>query len=416
MNPRAHWVWRRIRRFPWLPALVSLGLVPVGLAGADGPAAPGGPPTKPYTLFLGADLSIEWQGRLCPVQGVQGDAFVINVAGRHTLVSTRETTSLQIKIDSMLKMTTAYATLAGLRAERTYTAENNPLRGERRAIDLANYNASVVDEAAAELRAAQMMVGNAKGEQKDSFGNPTPQPLQDADTEVQFTALASSLQGQYSDLASVPNAAGRQPGDACDALYLSFDLSSRQPLKEPYLVVVVRFRERPDDPKSTRLLVYAQELADVDAKPRTVRVFRGGFPRGYQLVDYRIHVYDRGEEIPTSTAPKQMPMATEEAFQFASADYAARNRNQTLPPAPAKAFWPADLPARLPVMKLDRTLYVKVDRNGGVAGFYDDAGCTRPVNDAELEAVRPDLHFFPALAKGKSIESVVAFNLGQHVE
>ena len=416
MKPSARSVLPGSRPFRWLPAILTFWLLSAPLPGADGPAAPGGPPSKPYTLYLGADLSIEWQGKLCPVQGVQGESFVINAEGKRTLVSTRVAAGLRIKIDSTLKMTTAYATLAGLKAERVYTPANNPVQHERQAIDLANYNASVVDEAAAELRNAEMMAGYAKGEQRDPLGNPTPQPLQDSDTEAQFTALQSSLLAQHSELTSVPDAAARQRADACDALYLSFDLSSRQPLADPYMVAVVRFRENPDNPKSMRALVYAQDLPPVDARPQTVRVFRGGFPPGYQLEDYRIHIYDRGTEIPTSTAPKQVAMTSDDAFEFATADYAVRNRDQTLPPAPAKGFWPPDLSARLSVKKLDRLLYVKVGRDGRVAGFYEDAVCSRAVSDAELEAVRPDLHFFPALAKGKAVESVVAFNLGQRVE
>jgi len=416
MNSVAPSVLPGTLRFRLLSAIVAIGLLSAPLPGADGPAAPGAPPSKPFTRYLGADLSIEWHGKLCPVEGMQDESFVISAEGRHILLSPRETTSLQIKIDSKIKMTTAYATLAGFKAERAYTAANNPLRQEQQAVDLANYDAAAVDEAAAELRAAQTMIGNAKGEQRDSFGNPAPKPLLDSDTEAQSTALQSSLANQSQDLTSVPNAAARTRADGCDALYLSFELSSRQPLTDPYLVAIVRFRAKPGDPKSTRSFVVAQELPPVKAKPRTVRVFRGGFPPGYQLVDFRIHVYDRGNEIPTSAAPKQVTMTSEEAFQAASEDYTVRNRDQTLPPAPARAFWPPDLSARLSVKKLARPLYVKVGRDGRVAGFYEDAVCTRAVSDAELEAVRPDLHFFPALAKGKAVESVVAFNLGQRVE
>ncbi|HTX66639.1 MAG TPA: hypothetical protein VMD31_12775 [Opitutaceae bacterium] len=392
---------------------VTLGFLPAALPGADAAAAPASPPPKPYTLYLGADLSIERDAKTCPVRGVERNAFVIEVDGKRVPVRNAD---LQMRIDSALKLTTAYATLGGIRAERVYTPANNPLRREEQAMDLANYNSSVVDEAADELRYAQMMAAAGKMGASDAAGNSITLPLLDSDSEAQFAALQSSLQAQHSELSSAANMAARTRADTCDALYLSFDLSSRQPLEDPYVVAIVRFRENPDNPKSTRVLVYAQALPAINDKPQTVRFFRGGFPPGYQLVDYQIHLYDHGTEIATSAAAKQLAMTTEEAFQFASADYAARNRNQTLPPAPAKAFWPGDLPARLSVKKLDRTLYVKVDKDGRVAGFFDDAACIRPVNDAELEAVRPELHFFPALAKGKSIESVVAFNLGQHVE
>ncbi len=397
-----------------LPAVVALLFFPAAAPGAD--AAPDRPPSKPYTLYLGADLSIERQGKPWPVEGVQGESFVISAEGKRLLVSPREAPSLRVKVDSVLKMTTAYATLAGLKAERVFTPANSPLRRELQAMDLARYNASAVDQAADELRFAQMMIGNAKGELRDAFGNPTPQPLLDSDTATQFTALQSSLSAQNTDLTSVPNAAGRTAADACDALYLSFDLSSRQPLADPYLIAVVRFRANPDDATSTGLLAFAQELPAVDAKPRRVRLFRGGFPRGYQLEECRIHLYDRGNEIPTSTSLKQTAITADEAFQISIVDYVSQNRDQTRPPAPTRDFWPGDLAARLTAKGLNRPVFVKVGKDGKASGFFDDQGCTRPINDPELEAVRPDLHFYPALAKGKATESVVAFDLGQHVE
>ena len=403
-----------------LPAVVTLLLLPAPLPGAAGPAAAGAPPPKPYTLYVGADLSVEWQGKLWPVRGVQRNSFVIEADGKRLPV---RDTDLKLKIDSTLKMTTAFATIADLKAERAYTPARDPRHHANDAVEMAGDASASVDQAVATLNNMERISGTYNGmvaTWNPLEGPPPPPTVSQADLDSATATLNQNLLGQGSDINSVSSAVAREQvelgRELFDAFALSFEISSRQPLADPYLVVVVRFREKASNPKTARLLVYAQALPPLADKPQAVRLFRGGFPLGYLLEDYQIHVYDHGTEVASSAAPKQLAMTSDEAFQFASADYAVRNRDRTLPPAPAQAFWPPDLSARLSVKKLDRLLYVKVGKDGRVAGFYEDAVCSRTVSDAELEAVRPDLHFFPALAKGKAVESVVAFNLGQRVD
>ncbi|HTX66640.1 MAG TPA: hypothetical protein VMD31_12780 [Opitutaceae bacterium] len=403
-----------------LPAVVTLLFCPALLPGAGEAAGPAPAPAKPYNLFLGADLSVQWQGRLHPVVGVERNTFLVDNGGKPARVAGAD---LQMKIDGALKLTTAFASIANLKAERAYTPANDPRHHATEAMEMAEDAAASTDQAVATLNNMERIAG-AYGGMVATWnpleGAPPPPPVSQNDLDSATAAVAQGALGQGSIINSVPDAISREQTELSrelfDAFRLSFAISSPTPLADPYLVVVVRFREKQADAKTVRLLVYAQVLSPIDAKPQTVRLFRGGFPLGYRLEDYQIHLYDHGTEIATSAAPKWLALTTSEAFQFVVADYASRHRDQTLPPAPTAAFWPRDLGARLSVKKLDRTLYVKVGRDGGVAGFYDDAACTRPVNDTELEAVRPDLHFFPALAKGKSIDSVVAFNLGQHVE
>ncbi len=397
-------------------AMLALGLLPIPLPAAGGAA----PVLKPYMLYMGANLSVEKDGKVWPVQGVQRNSFVIDVDGRRVVVRDSE---LRMKIDNALKLTKGGATIIKLTAERAYTSANDPRHHAREAMMLAGEASDSVDQSVATLNDMQGVDGR---EQQtiahwDPRAGPPPAPTYSAaDLANAAGAVQQSVLAQGSTMNSVPDAIAKEQEELdrqlFDAFRLSFQISSPTPLTDPYLVVVVRFRESPDDAKTTRLLIYAQVLPTINDKPETVRLFRGGFPRGYQLEDYQIHLYEHGTEVATNAAPKHMAMTGDEAFQYSLIDYEIRNREQTKPPAPAKAYWPADLADRLPEAKLDRTVYVKVGRDGRVAGFYENAACSRPVSDAALEAVRSDLHFYPALAKGKAVESVVAFNLGQRVE
>lgn len=403
-----------------MPALALLCFLPHPLSATGGPAAAAGPPpVKPYTLYLGANLVVEWHGKLWPVCGVQRDSFVIEAGGRRVRVSD---TDLKMKIDRTLKLTTTRATIAGVKAERAYSPANNPRHHASQAMMLAGAAADDSDVAAYKLN--NMTSVNGREEAfiptiPPDWGKPTPQ-FSAADIANASAAYQQNLAAEGSEINSVADANSREQTELgqklFDAFSLSFKISAAKPLENPYLVVFVRFRDKGGEPKTTRLAVYGQVLPVIDGRPHEVRLFRWGLPPGYQLEDYQIHLYDRGVEIATSAAPNKMAMTTDEAFQYSVADYVVQNRDKTLAPTPARAFWPRNLSKRLTASELDRPLYVKVGADGRVAGFYDNQACTRPLRDADLEAVRPELHFQPALKKGKPVEGVVEFNLGRRIE
>ncbi len=405
MKPRAIAAGPRLWACRLLGTLVILPLALVTLSGAPGAAGPTRASGKPYTLFMGADLSVEWHGKLWPVQGVRRNAFEVEADGERVPV---RDTELRMKVVDRLKMTTTYATVTKLKAERAYTPQNDPRQWAHDVSQAASVASDGLDIAAYNLNRLQSIAGRGSS-------TVTPEMLASAND-----AFQRSLADQGSDRYSTPDAVSREQTELArklfDAFRMSFEISSNRPLTDPYLVVMVRFRERADNPETARMLVYAQVLPAIDQRPQTVRLMRGGFPRGYQLVDSRIHLYDHGTEVPTSATPNQMAMTKDEAFQYSLVDYATRHRDQTRPPAPAGAFWPRDLAARLPGRELDRLLYVKVRQDGRVAGFYGDQACTRPVRDATLEAVRTDLRFEPALDYGKPVEGVIVLNLGQHID
>jgi hypothetical protein len=177
------------------------------------------------------------------------------------------------------------------------------------------------------------------------------------------------------------------------------------------MIVTVRYREKADRPDKARIWVYAEKLPPIDAKPEKIRLFRGGFPPGYELEDYRMHLYENGSEIATSASRKQVALTADEAFQVTVVDYPGKNRDQTLGPVPARTFWPADLRARVPAAKQGQTVYLKVGKDGKPLGTFVDKSCTHALADAEIDVVMAELRFYPALASGKPIEGVATVRL-----
>lgn len=391
-------------------AALFLAFSPAAVVGADStPSA-----DKPYLLYLGADLSIEHGGKLRPVKDVRGESFVIDADGKLVSVSTRKS-DLKIKVDNSVKISSGHAMVENLKAERVYTWANNPIRRDQAAMELSSMAAEATDRAVANLNSTQQKfgLGNAAAENWDPRTGPDPRVVSQAQVDAAYNDVDRSAFAQGADINSVGKWNAGERSDQCDALALSFDLSTPKPIGDPYLVLFVHFLENPDDPKSSRQLIYAQSLPGINEKARSIRVVRAGFPPGYKLESYQVHLYDGGNEVATNVAPKQVALTAAQAFQLAVAEYATLNKGKTVPPSPSTAFWPTDLSTRLSAEQRNRTLYAKVGKDGIASGLYEDQACTRSVQDTGLEAVRADLRFHPALEKGKPAEGVVAVNFGR---
>ncbi len=375
---------------------LDLGAAPTS---SSTPSAP-----KTHTLWVGAQFSVEWQGQLRPVVGVDGGTFIVEVDGKRVTVPSLRS-DLSIKIDDTLKLSTRSANVTDLKGERAYTRENDPRTKFNRAF------ATGAGASAATNAAGYNLVQNqlAAGDPKNPFG---PANARAAEQAYNSTAFAGT-----SDLNSAGSHAARMGAELAeekfDAFDLTFTVSSLQPLEQPYLIVVTRYREQAGDPKSGRIWVYADTLERITNQPRQIRLTRGGFPPGYELIDFRVHLYDGGQEIATSVARKRTELTTDEAFQFSVIDYIGRHRDATLAPVPVRAFIPTGLRSRLPAETLPQTVYVKVAADGRPLGAYSDQAATSPLTETSLAQVVSELRFHPALAKGKPCEGIAAIELAQ---
>jgi hypothetical protein len=176
---------------------------------------------------------------------------------------------------------------------------------------------------------------------------------------------------------------------------------------------MTRFRTQNAKPGMVQSLVYAESMHPVDEHLTHVHLTENGFPFGYEVVDFQLHIYNKGEEVATNIASDRVELTREEAFEYVKMEYIGAHLKDTLPPAPVMARLPADLPARLAQGKYAEAIYVKVSKEGLANEAYADAACTRRIDDPYLDTVVRRVRFKPALNAGKPVDGVTALTLSK---
>jgi hypothetical protein len=370
---------------------------------------------KTHTLFMGADISVNLDTDLYPVRNVIGSSWVIDVNGAEKVISTKQAPP-KLKITQDLKLTEVSATLTGFKREATYSYGNDPdvklTQGLNQGAMLnADYTASVNQANAADqaaISASEMGVNKVSASNAAHAPANASQPVTDA--------LAASGQQVTTAAAGIgvdDSPGGRQvTSQGKDALAIDFVVSSARPLSGPYVVTITRFH--PDgDARIVQSLVYARSINPIDAHPTPVHFVEDGFPVNYQIVDFQLHLYNRGEEVATNVASNRVELTRDEAFEYVIASYEGSHQHDTLPATPAMGQMPPDLPGRLAAGKYSATFYVRVSKDGIADQAFADAGCSKRIDDPYLVAVVKGIRFKPALDKGKPVEGVAPVNLAK---
>ncbi len=396
--------------------LLSVFAAVFSALGSAAEPQPGAPEPKTHTLFMGVDFSIEQNKELYRVQDVVGGAFVINVKGKEIRVP-MNWGSIRMKVDPSLKLTESSATVTDLKGERAYTLGNDPTVKFQRGL------------AQSELQYADAQY--AQNQALDIQQNVASKQINTQGMDAQNAARSSAAQNaakaqQLSSATNVLNTANAGPGTtfldkgnplategSFDAMDVTFAVSSRKTLNHPYVVIVVQYRVTDGKPGQVGNWIYAQALDPIGREPRKIHVEQGGFPPGFELQDFQVHLYNRGEEIATTVAPKRVTLTREEAFQYVLVEYVSSHKGATLPPSPVMGKVPADLPLKLANGELKETYYIKVGTDGKASELFSDKSCSQKVDDSYLESVVKNLRFNPALANGKPVEGVAAVKLAK---
>ena len=204
---------------------------------------------------------------------------------------------------------------------------------------------------------------------------------------------------------------GSSPG--YDAMEVTFGVSAAHRLNNPYVVIISRFGDKGGAQGSVKKMIYAKALDPIDNHPTSVDILEGGFPPGFDLKDFEVHLYNQGEEIATNVSSKRVELTRDEAFEYVKVVYLGSHKGDTLPATPVMGKLPADLPARLAVGKYGDTFYVRVSKDGLAEEPFFDAACTRRIGDPYLETVVKSIRFKPALDRGSPVEGVAPLKLGQ---
>jgi hypothetical protein len=426
---------------------------------------------KTHTLFMGADIDLNLDRDLYRVHDVMGSNWVVEIGGRDRVISAKEA-PVNLKIVPSLKLTESSVTIVGFMRVPTYSFANDPnvrlTRGlNQSAVMGADLQSMARDAQAREDVSANHALGGASllagsddqfsanaimttakyaysqlhtrgtdgaglplaspnlpsssstagdtvipGMQMDPAHNLFNNPTQVLNNQLrQVDAVSSANQAQNGN-----EPTGKIVSGGLDAIDVKFDVRSAKLLQNPYVVTMTRFRTKNtknSKPGMVQNLVYAKSLNPIDEHLSHIHFVEEGFPEGYELVDFQMHIYNRGVELASNIADNRVELTREEAFEYIKMEYLGSHLKDTLPPVAAMGKLPVDLPAKLAAGKYTQTFYVKVSRDGYADEAYNDEACRTEVGDAFLNSVVKGLRFKPALINGKAVDATAPVNLGK---
>jgi hypothetical protein len=409
MNSASRFLCSLVASPVWLLCLMAFPALtfPAPAAMPDGVKAE----PKTHTLFMGADLSIEQGKVLCRVQDVVGGSFVIKVDGKAVKIPA-DAGAVKLTVDHSLKLTATSILIDHLKAERAYTPGNDPVRKYMAQQGQAVASQAIIDAAGSDvIFAGRMATANTKGQVMGREGGfPTIDPH--VAQQHYDAANAAALSDFGKDSSLVGKMQDELNQDLFDAMDVEFAVSSEKLIRQPYVVVMVQYREPNTPPGALHNWIYAKALEPIDSKPQTVRILQGGFPQGFILERSQVHLYDGGLELATNVAERRVLLTRDEAFQYVLIDYVSSHKAASLPATPAMGKLPADLRTRIDSGQLTQVFYVKVSKDGLPGEAYVDESCSRKLDDPYLLSVIQDIRFNPALEKGRPVEGLAPLKLG----
>jgi hypothetical protein len=422
---------------------------------------------KTHTLFMGADIAINLDRDIYRIQDVMGSNWVVQINGRDRVISAKEA-PLNLKITPSLKLTETSVVIEGFRRTQAYSYANDPsvllTKGLSRSAAMGTDLQSVARDAQArqdtasnkDLAGSAMFVGaddqfSSKAQLQTaqftysnthSFGidpnthlpiSSNNAPSTNTNTtgfvvygptlfgtrfgsEAQNLTVGQAQQASRTDSAQAEmgnEATGKIVTGGLDALDIAFDIRSGKLLQNPYVVTMTKFRTPGSKPGLVQNMVYARSLHPIDEHVSHVHFTQEGFPFGYELLDFQVHIYNRGVEIASNIATDRVELTREEAFEYVKMEYIGAHKKDTLPAVPAMGKLPADLPAHLAGGQYRATYYVVVSKDGLADIPYSDSACKRKVGDPYLMAVVQSLRFKPALDAGNPVEGIASLDLNK---
>ncbi|HEY5228109.1 MAG TPA: hypothetical protein VIJ19_06180 [Opitutaceae bacterium] len=407
---------------------------------------------KTHTLFMGADVDLSLDRDLYRVHDVVGSSWVVDIGGRDRVISAKEAPQ-HLKITPSLKLTEASVTITGFVRMQSYSFDNDPsvrlTRGlnqsavsnidlqarandfQARADTMGNHalggagflagsddqfsSQALITAANHGASASTSTTGtNVLPDMKiDIFHSAAPyifnNPTQIANTQVAQvqarTAADQTLNGN--------EPTGKIVSGGMDAIDVSFDARSPKLLRDPYVITMTKFRTKTSKPGVVQNLIYAKSLDAIDEHVSHIHFTEEGFPEGYELIDFQLHIYNRGVELATNVAQDRVELTRDEAFEYVKMEYLGTHTKDTLPPAPAMGKLPPELPSLLAEGKYAKTYYVKVSRDGYGEVAFSDESCRNEVRDPYLKAIVRNLRFKPALDHGKPVDGIASLSLSK---
>ena len=383
---------------------------------------------KTHTLFMGADIAVSLGGELYPVRDVVGASWVLVIGGQEKLVSTKDA-STEFQITPSLKLAEGSASIVGFTRMQAYTFANDPGVIITKRLTKVGMDTAMLEGVAQDAQNyTDVMANKGLGPSRvfafsdKQFGDQAILSL----AQVGFKSTGGSDDGaaalkyaRHQEAIAVSNTKsetevlGPTHTQGLDAMNVDFTISSARALYNPYVVTITRFHPKGAKPAVVQHLVYGAALNPIGENPLRVHLVEEGFPYDYEVIDFQLHIYDRGAEVATSLSSNRVDLTRDEAFEYVKLEYIEKHRSATLAPVPAMGHLPSALPTRLAAGDYASPFYVRVSRDGLGDEVYSDPACTRRLDDPFIDSVVRELRFKPALEHGRPVPGVAEVDLGK---
>jgi hypothetical protein len=393
--------------------LVTVLGLPAVLPAAENAAAP-----KTHVLYMGTDLSVQREGKLYRVEDVTGSTLMIRVGQEEVFVPTRNG-PLGFQVTPGLKLSDASVTLASLKSGPAYTWENDPARKVKEAADNAlnlQYVADIADTNLTRdvhnVEAAQDVLAHSAGPEDRAYNQAALERAESTarDSQRMVTSVGSAALGDMGNVGAGAAQAQAMEGKY-DAMEVAFSISSPVELTNAFMVILYSFHDPAAKPGVDGMVIHVQALDAIDAKPRYVRVLKGGLPLGYSFVSCAVHIYSRGREVATNVSDKRVELTRDETRQYIVMEHIGGHKGATLAAAAVRGTLPRPRRESLSHDQLTRIIYVKVSSDGLPLGIFTNEACELQIDDSGTTAAVEDTLFRPALQKGKAVEGVARVRL-----
>ncbi|MBI2511057.1 MAG: hypothetical protein HYV96_03710 [Opitutae bacterium] len=391
-------------------------LLPLASLAADAIGAAKDPSgaAQTHVLFTGADIRILYNGKVYPVEDVDGTSLAISVKDQaNGLDVPRDYKNKKLVVNRTQYVTDRSITVTNFKHERAYTAAKDPYRKASEEIMNAVAMTTTVRRVEEQVRREPEKISpfhsglpKRPGEEPQKVDNPFRQQL-----ENQLRMAQSVSNSDFGDAGRIAGKmAEEQAKEEFDALKMECELSSPSPIKSAYVVVIAEYHTK-ESPKDSQLWLAAKSVGLIDSTPRKVWSREGGLPPGYILENVHLHVYERGTEFATNLSENQAALTRDEAHEYLVLDHTSTHKADTLPARIVLIKIPTDWATHPRDSSFLKTYYVKVDKTGRPTDAFEDETCETKVADSYYDAVLRDQLFLPALEKGQPVDSVVRMKL-----
>ncbi len=384
-----------LRRSPLPSILITATLLSLGLnAGAkEKSVSSQAAPEREYRLFVGLDVEVSKDNHFSLIEGYANNR--VRTAASPNLVLLRSLDDMRFTYSPKLSRSPLTVThIQTQKVANTVKAARNAMRNQQALQDYQSDRTSAMRREISEFQA------NADTMDPDEFH------AQLSQMETELNHFSDSISKAADQSMTVENMTSREKilnGDASTTMLVTAKVSAPVSVTDAYLVGIARIRT---EERLSQDVIFFDRIAQIDQKPRQIKVIKDGLPKEFKVLDVKIHIYRNGQELVTDKSENQFALTREEALEYLALDRVSKNRGKSLAPEPAWSLAPPELFGSAKADAFDFPMTVEVDETGKVTKI--DPTIVVPENVVALVTKLP---FFPGLEDGIAVASTTQVNL-----